>query len=75
MLVVDFIFKDNRGQLNNCIVFKCEDKVSIQNKQMIKELVETDTNMFMIQNRYINGKTHINNIQCYKIHEIDDNLF
>lgn len=74
MLVVDFVFKENFGQLKNCVVFKDGDKLSVQNEQIIKQTIEKDTEMFRFQNKYFSGKTHINNIEHYKIHKIDDNL-
>lgn len=74
MLVVDFVFKENFGQLKNCVIFKDGDKLSVQNEQIIIQTIEKDTAMFRLQNKYFSGKTHINNIECYKIHKIDDSL-
>lgn len=74
MLVVDFVFKENLGQLKNCVIFKDGDKLSVQNEQVIIQTIEKDTVMFGLQNKYFSGKTHIDNIEHYKIHKIGDSL-
>ena len=77
--VVDITLKDGMGSINKCAVFKyVEDKPSgqlcIQDTHKIINLFSKD-GYIMLQNRRVNFKIYIDNIQSYDLYKIKNKDF
>lgn len=74
MLVADLEFKCNRGIIKNCVIFDTEKvgESSVQDKDKINEIINR-RNHFMFQNSCVNGKTSIELLKSYNIHQVNGN--
>lgn len=81
MLVVDITLKNNRGILNNCVVFKengVDGQPSIQTIEEIENVLNeklSKSYMACVQNSYVNASIFISYIEKYTIREIDRDDF
>lgn len=72
-LVIDVTLNNNMGVLNNCVVFKTNEKgeTSIQDIKKIQDALEPRYGNIYLQNRFVNVAVNLGTIEKYSIKEIN----
>ncbi|GCD11721.1 hypothetical protein [Clostridium tagluense] len=75
--VVDFILKDNKGELWDCVIFDKDEKgqMSIQDENIIHKRLTDKNRDFTFQNRCTHGYMSAGAIKRFSIHLINGRDF